>query len=538
MQQISTIRQLLRKIKTHVIVWTALFIVVMIALPASITAQYNREGYGDCAYGESCPDDGTEPPDEEAPQEPVDEEPPRTELEASTSPPFSGNSIIIEPPAVPPPPPTNVLSATLANYIERLPGFIQRALPFFLWVILLILALILLIQSAIDRHKIAALSKSLLLLRGTLAEEKNFIRIALHNLNTPLASTKSSLEMLEKAQPPETRAVYTLRPAVLELATTIDFAAMEVVNDDESRLDPKAAIKNNLPLTSVISRWYFILPVSVAVIFGIFINWALSQTAGGISPVYVGYQILVAIMVMLIVANSIRLVKLSRHNRNLLLALKDTANQLATKRQKTITNLSQSLLSVLLTIRDSLELVQNKKVTLFISRGLERLQRLAEQTEALTSNLTTATIESIPALITAQIGSLQPQIESKNVTVSTDYGNVDKRTIFKKEFSFIAGSIIDNAVKYSKEGGTIDIALQQNKNGLTLQITDSGAGMTEEEQKLLFKPFSKTEDVLRYNGDGMGLSLYVARKVTQRLGGAIAITSKKDHGTTLKVTIP
>ena len=98
--------------------------------------------------------------------------------------------------------------------------------------------------------------------------------------------------------------------------------------------------------------------------------------------------------------------------------------------------------------------------------------------------------------------------------------------------------IIDNAVKYTKEG-SIKICIESADNGgLSLLIEDTGIGISEEFMKDLFKPF-RQEDMSytrRFEGNGLGLAL--AKKINDVLGFDLTVESEKNKGTKVQIFIP
>ncbi len=95
-------------------------------------------------------------------------------------------------------------------------------------------------------------------------------------------------------------------------------------------------------------------------------------------------------------------------------------------------------------------------------------------------------------------------------------------------------NILANAIKYTNEGGSVFIDFEKNEDGVTLKITDTGIGISEEEQKNIFSRFFRSEKIDTYtDGHGMGLTLVKALVDIQK--GNINCTSKEGIGTTFNV---
>lgn len=99
----------------------------------------------------------------------------------------------------------------------------------------------------------------------------------------------------------------------------------------------------------------------------------------------------------------------------------------------------------------------------------------------------------------------------------------------------ILSNLLSNAIKYSPDGGKINIVLNLNINEIILQISDSGIGISPEDQKQLFDPFHRGKNVSNIAGTGLGL--VVTKKCIDLHGGSIVVASKLGVGTTITVTL-
>lgn len=101
------------------------------------------------------------------------------------------------------------------------------------------------------------------------------------------------------------------------------------------------------------------------------------------------------------------------------------------------------------------------------------------------------------------------------------------------------GNILSNAIKFSRKGGKVAIEAQRtNTDGVTISIRDSGVGMTEEEVAVALTPFGQVDGGRARWREGTGLGLPIAKALIELHGGTLEITSKKDHGTEVRVILP
>lgn len=98
------------------------------------------------------------------------------------------------------------------------------------------------------------------------------------------------------------------------------------------------------------------------------------------------------------------------------------------------------------------------------------------------------------------------------------------------------GNILDNAVKYSFNGSIVYISVTKYGLFWCIHIKDSGCGIREEEQGLIFQRFYRAEN--SYNKQGLGIGLYLAREIVRQHAGYIEVQSKKGEGAEFRVYLP
>jgi hypothetical protein len=100
-------------------------------------------------------------------------------------------------------------------------------------------------------------------------------------------------------------------------------------------------------------------------------------------------------------------------------------------------------------------------------------------------------------------------------------------------------NLTTNAIKFTNEGGTVEIRAQRpDTGGLAIQITDTGIGIAQEHLDRIFEPFVQVDDGLsRYRG-GVGLGLSIARKYARAHGGDIEFQSDPGAGTKASLILP
>jgi PAS domain S-box-containing protein len=99
-------------------------------------------------------------------------------------------------------------------------------------------------------------------------------------------------------------------------------------------------------------------------------------------------------------------------------------------------------------------------------------------------------------------------------------------------------NLLGNALKYTPAGGKVTVAVRADASRLVIDISDTGIGISPEEQSRLFTKFCRARDprVEKITGSGLGLAL--AREIARLHGGDVTVQSELDHGSTFTLTLP
>ncbi|MBD0330736.1 MAG: PAS domain-containing protein [Thermoleophilia bacterium] len=93
-------------------------------------------------------------------------------------------------------------------------------------------------------------------------------------------------------------------------------------------------------------------------------------------------------------------------------------------------------------------------------------------------------------------------------------------------------NLVDNAVKYSPDGGTVRIAVDADDRAVRVFVSDEGLGIPEAEQELVFEKFYRLDPQMNRGVGGTGLGLYIARELAEQMGGRVDVTSTPGMGST------
>lgn len=180
------------------------------------------------------------------------------------------------------------------------------------------------------------------------------------------------------------------------------------------------------------------------------------------------------------------------------------------------------------------EAYQNNKFMVKVVNDLLRVSRLEEKGISLSPqfvNLVSSTKDFIKRY--------RSLANAFNCTISLDVAKkLPKAYIDPLQIKPIIEALIDNAVRYSQAKGSIEISIKKAKGYLVFKIKDNGIGIPAKEQPLVFSKFFRGSNAMKAQTDGLGLDLYLAKKMIEASGGKIDFTSQENKGTTFKVYLP
>ena len=137
----------------------------------------------------------------------------------------------------------------------------------------------------------------------------------------------------------------------------------------------------------------------------------------------------------------------------------------------------------------------------------------------------------------AAVETAGPEAAKRNVTVALRCEPKLALHADRGELEIVFNNLLSNAVKYNRDGGRVDVSVSGDAQAVTIEVADTGIGLSQEEAGRLFQDFArirneKTRDIL---GSGLGLS--IVRKLADLYGGEVTLRSQPDAGSTFRVTL-
>ncbi|MFT6823680.1 MAG: signal transduction histidine kinase [Pseudohongiellaceae bacterium] len=138
--------------------------------------------------------------------------------------------------------------------------------------------------------------------------------------------------------------------------------------------------------------------------------------------------------------------------------------------------------------------------------------------------------------------TMSPSIMEKGLQLETEFASANLLVqTDKSRLQHILINIITNAIKFT-EKGSILLAYKaiyfQRRLGIEISIEDTGRGMSEEFQQILFREFSRENEVSEKDPQGTGLGLVIVKRMVEKLGGEITFESQKNAGSRFYIRLP
>jgi two-component system phosphate regulon sensor histidine kinase PhoR len=101
----------------------------------------------------------------------------------------------------------------------------------------------------------------------------------------------------------------------------------------------------------------------------------------------------------------------------------------------------------------------------------------------------------------------------------------------------ILANLVDNAVKFSPEGGTVTVAARKTADAVQVRVVDQGSGVPAGEEERIFRKFYRA-DPAGADAGGTGVGLFIARGLATAMGGRVWVDSELSSGTSFVFELP
>jgi PAS domain S-box-containing protein len=143
-------------------------------------------------------------------------------------------------------------------------------------------------------------------------------------------------------------------------------------------------------------------------------------------------------------------------------------------------------------------------------------------------------------VIKTVVDSSQELLKMKKISLSMDFPQekLPMINIDREKMELAVQNLLENAAKYTPEGGSIHISIEKHEAEVVFKIKDTGVGIPEAEHERIFTKFFRGDNVIKMETEGSGLGLYTTRNIIDAHRGKIWFESKEGKGTTFYFSLP
>jgi signal transduction histidine kinase len=178
-----------------------------------------------------------------------------------------------------------------------------------------------------------------------------------------------------------------------------------------------------------------------------------------------------------------------------------------------------------------------------VERNAKRLLRLVgdmlfvAQVEAGRLSLESAEV-NLGTIAAESVEAARPAAERAGVTLSLQATPVKPMAGDRDRFGQMIDNLVSNALKFTPDEGRVDVRLTDAGDHAVVEVSDTGMGIPDEEQKRLFERFFRASSATSRAVPGAGLGLTIVKTIVEAHGGTVGLTSREGEGTTVRVQLP
>jgi two-component system sensor histidine kinase SenX3 len=147
-------------------------------------------------------------------------------------------------------------------------------------------------------------------------------------------------------------------------------------------------------------------------------------------------------------------------------------------------------------------------------------------------------VVSLAAVAREEARRLQPAADDAGVALELRTETERPVRGSSKDLSLLVRNLVDNAIRYSREGDKVVVEIEDEDGEIVLRVRDTGIGIPSRDLTRIFERFYRVDRARSRDTGGTGLGLAIVRHVVENHGGRTAVTSELGHGTTFEITFP
>jgi len=235
-------------------------------------------------------------------------------------------------------------------------------------------------------------------------------------------------------------------------------------------------------------------------------------------------------------------------------SLKDDIKEIDQLRTSFIANVSHELRTPLAALKESVTLIleeiaggindQQRRFLSLAVKNIDRLGRLIDnildfsKVEAETKEMKRSLFD-VGEIVGIAVSSLKPLADKQNIKIKSFLPNKKVEIWGDNDKLYeVITNFIDNAIKYNRQKGKVEVRLEDVGDDAKIYISDTGIGIPEGELDKIFDRFSRVQGSFKGNVKSTGLGLSIVKDIIEMHGGQIAVESKPDKGSKFTISLP
>ncbi len=215
-------------------------------------------------------------------------------------------------------------------------------------------------------------------------------------------------------------------------------------------------------------------------------------------------------------------------------------------RRRFVQDLAHELRSPLTVLRTAVESLEDdvpRESAELLVRQVARITRLAAELQEL-ATIEAGELKMQPAelelaeLVDEVMGDARPLAVQRGVDLRAAVPEGLVLTSDRRALTRVLSNLVDNAVKYNRAGGWVEVSAEEVAPGFHVVIHDSGVGIPAAELGAVFQRFYRLDQARTPGAGGLGLGLAIVKHLVQRLGGWVTLDSREEVGTRVVLELP
>ncbi len=176
-----------------------------------------------------------------------------------------------------------------------------------------------------------------------------------------------------------------------------------------------------------------------------------------------------------------------------------------------------------------------------LDRDAQRLSRIVADLLDLSRLETGSELDrniDLDAIVSDETGRFEAAARESGLTLVVDAGRCEVVRGSERDLSLLVRNLVDNAIRYTRPGGTIRIGLSSDDDTVRLTVADTGLGIPTKDLPRVFERFYRVDRARSRETGGTGLGLAIVKHVAENHGGSVDVTSELGRGSTFVVSLP